>query len=795
MKMTFDKYFECPNASVQAVNYPHIDAETTTDWSFLPSGFTPSGKAAKNFWIKTRERGKSYFINTKPFTFDIETTNAPDDNSGIVCGFMYHWACTYAGYYITGRRWSSFINFYNAVVATSGCGVHDTTTRGKTSKVVYKLICCVHNFSFEWQFIKHRLDFTPDDFFAKDIHNVVYAGTVDCVRFLDTYSISGVSLKNLSKQANLPTKKADGDLDYSKPRNSMTPLINNEPLYVQNDVYVLDEYYQYLIGTYVTWGLSIPITMTQKLRHDVRQESKKYFVQPDGHIDTQSVDWLISLFPKSLDELSELYNFTFKGGYTHANVLHVGTTLYNVYGIDFTSSYPAVMLQSDHFPVSAFVRDTSYEGVNNEKILNTDLCVIAKVRFYGICQKLHVTTESKTKSYEWKEAERLSRNINETRSQLKIFKDLTGFREDNGRMVCAEVITYSVTELDMRCIDQFYECESFEVLEAKVAQRGRLPKYIRDEMIMPYVYKSTLKNVKGSEALYQNSKGTVNGAYGMTVEKPHYEEVMLDDGEVDSVDSRAIDETDEQYLNRLLHGNNWEKVLKYQSAPTKVLSPYWGVYITAIARYRLLCGFEDDSLKGAVITMGDDTVYCDTDSTYFLNHERYMEWVEQWNARAKQLNVTWVDEYNRRNTDNPIDLKIFESLGGFDPISENTKDGVFSHFKTLGAKRYLKIDGDELVPTVAGCPKKSIISAVKDMTIEEKFDFFQNGMNISACKKGHVYTEHEVVATIEDEFGNVEVMHEYATIGITSIDFNMSMSDDFVALVENILESEGVNYE
>ena len=791
-KMTFDKYFDCFPTSVVQANYPHIDAETHPDWSsILKPGFTANGNMSHNFWLKTRERGKSYYINAQPFTFDIETTNYEDDATGDIAGFMYHWACTYQGKYITGRRWSTFIEFYEAVVATSGCGVRTI----KEKDVTFKLLCCVHNFSFEWQFLKHRLTFVANDFFAKDTRNIVYAGTVDGVRFVDTYSISGVSLKKLSELANLPTKKADGDLDYSKPRNSMTPLINNEPLYVQNDVYVLDEYYQYLIGTYVTWGLPIPITMTQKLRHDVKVESRKYFVKPDGHVNEAAVDWLLSLFPNTIDELNDLYTFLFKGGYTHANALHVGKPLKNVFGIDFTSSYPAVMMQSYNYPVSSFEYEPSYIGRNNTSILTSDHCVIAKIHFHEIRQKTHISTESKTKSYEWAAS---AKPVDEydCRSQLRRFLDMTGFIEDNGRMVYAEDITFAVTELDMKVINEFYEFEYFDVLDAKIAQKGRLPAYLRDEIIKPYKAKCEIKESDPNHdynPLYHNAKGTVNGGYGMTVEKPHYVEVVLGD-EAYEVSTREETETEEEYLNKILHGPNWEKVLKYHSAPTKVLSPFWGVYITAIARFRLLCGLEDGSYKGAVLVMADDTVYCDTDSIYYVNWKKYEDWLNGWNERLAELNNEWVNEYNNTHKSYPLNNKQFESLGGFDPIGKNAKDKSFSHFKTLGAKRYLKMDGEKLVPTVAGCPKKAILDITKDMSIEEKFEFFADGMTVPACKKGHVYHDQKVTATIEDEFGNVEEMEELSSIGISTINFKMSMTDDFIALVKNILESEGVNY-
>lgn len=82
------------------------------------------------------------------------------------------------------------------------------------------------------------------------------------------------------------------------------------------------------------------------------------------------------------DELAQLRR-AFQGGFTHANFFHVNKVVDNVTSFDFTSSYPAVMVASDRFPVApAEYIDTPDEATFMETI--NSYFAVFEVEFTGL---------------------------------------------------------------------------------------------------------------------------------------------------------------------------------------------------------------------------------------------------------------------------------------------------------------------------------------------------------------------------------------------------------------------------
>ena len=795
--MNSKKYFDCEPVQVQKANLTEYLIDGMTEEEILAILPESSAKKWTDSWETEGARPDEVkvFINEFPFTFDIETTNTIDFFTGNVAGFMYHWAVTYDTLYIRGRKWDSFMKLYSAICTKLYEVNHPKFWIGGKKK--FRLCCVVHNFGgFEWQFIRKRLAFNKESFFAKDERCVIYADTMEGVRFLDTMSIFGCGLASTAKQSNTPTRKAVGDLDYSKMRNSQTTLNEKELGYIYNDVAVLHEVWEFLIGTYVKQGKKLPITMTQKLRSDVKADAKKVF-SAGKKAKTSEVKWLVSLFPETLQEYEDMYKWLFTGGYTHSNASLSGMILEDVYGIDFTSSYPAVMMQSSNFPMTQFIDEPDGLGRDNKMIEDRSKCYIARIKFKNLTAITEHSIMSVSKAMENGEAEKMAvqKNISKRTAFRKLCGDVV---VDNGRVNFAESITFYVTELDFAVIKNYYQWDSYEVITIKSAMKGHLPEYVRDNIIDPYYRKALLKVTDpdhDTNPLYMVAKGTVNGGYGMMVEKPHSEEAELDEnGNVKMVHKRGK-MTDNEWCRYLQFGDHWASIVEGKKAPCKVLSPYWGVYVTSIARYRLLMGDEDGSMGGGVAVIGADAIYCDTDSIYFMNHEKYMEWVNAWNEHMKEKNAAWVSEYNSTHPNSQIEAELFMDLGGFDPISKDGK--CFTRFMTWGAKRYMKeCSNGEIIGTVAGCPKKIMVDGKKVNCIPyyaEKagvspFDFFTDKMTIEKVKNGHSYCDDRAAALVTDDEGHSEWMVEESSIGITAVDFTMKMTDDYLSFLNMVRE-------
>ena len=134
-----------------------------------------------------------------------------------------------------------------------------------------------------------------DGYAAKEKRKPVYF-EVDNLVFLDSYLIENKSLANLAKDYNLPTQKAVGDLDYTKIRNSQTPLTYAEKRYNYNDVKILSEYAENVyFKQYLETEHYMPLTNTQKVRHSM----KCYIMEKGGKSAMDKIKSRISqLFPK-----------------------------------------------------------------------------------------------------------------------------------------------------------------------------------------------------------------------------------------------------------------------------------------------------------------------------------------------------------------------------------------------------------------------------------------------------------------------------------------------------------------
>ncbi len=664
--------------------------------------------------IKDDNGSKSFF---KMYCgFDIETTKTKNGNT-----FPYHFQFNINDDYITCRTLNEHLELIDFLVKK-------TTVKSK-KKSKPKMLIFIHNMSYEFSFLRKYYKITK--LFAKEKRKPVYF-EIDNLIFLDSYLIENKSLANLAKDYNLSTQKAIGDLDYSKIRNSLTPLTFAEKRYNYNDVKILSEYAEHVyFKQYLIKEGYMPLTNTQKVRHAM----KSYIMEKGGKQANDKIKERISqLFPPSALDYRLMFRWLFRGGFVHANKNYANVLLKNIHCVDFTSSYIYVLL-CGYFPMSEF---TYCDNLQEMKKHLEKGCCIMKVTFYNIKQKTNHSIES------------FSKCINPKNYKL-----------DNGRIMQADEITVYLTELDYEMYCNFYEWENMEIHEFKYARRGRLPEYVIIPMLEFYKNKNSLKGVKGMETQYMKSKNMLNSFYGCMVTRIVFDEILLDEN------------------------GNWDKKpsnKKYEKYCKALLSPYWGIWTTAHARYNELTLLHN--LRGVI--------YSDTDSHKYLHkyHDYNIGIIDNYN---KGVYNQIIDACNHYGIDKTIVIQEKKNIPYYSQMNNTlgfaSFDGNYIAFKTLGAKRYIYLDENlERHTTIAGLPKNFYVK--ENNSIYRFFTNFTNNYVAKNCKLCSVYCDDYTSEYVMDEYGNCELMEIESHVTLEEIDFSLTIDTDYFDLIQD----NGVRY-
>lgn len=487
-------------------------------------------------FAKDVRKNRIAYINI-PCTFDIETTNIRDAERPYA--IMYNWQFCIADRVIMGRTWEECVSFFRDLA-------YHFQLREKRRLVVY-----VHNFSFEFQFM--RRFFTWTEVFCRSIRQPLKALMNGCIEFRCSYALSNMSLQKFCENSEGVTHyKLSGDeYDYGKIRYPHTELTEEELAYCYNDVRGLAE----CIAARMREDdlAHIPLTSTGYVRRDFR---KAY----------QTNERLREQFERNRlsPELYTACKRALRGGDTHANHNLAGELLHDVQSYDLASSYPAAELY-DQYPVSAFfpIKEGTFYSSRIE-----GFAMLIRIRFFGI-----VYTGDSGMPYI-----PLSRCENYTADRIN----------DNGRLLAATAVQMWCTDIDYRIIKAEYAMEGEQFLEAHAAKYGRLPEEHLRTVMNYYRAKTELKGIKEKEYEYMKSKNRLNSSYGMMVTdiaKPEIEYLAGD-------------------YSRKAHDLS-EALNKYYKSRNSFLSYQQGVWVTANARKRL---------RDMINVVGADVVYVDTDS-------------------------------------------------------------------------------------------------------------------------------------------------------------------------------------
>lgn len=674
--------------------------------------------------IKTVKNNKKLTYYNIECSFDIETNSTY--HNGDKVAFMYIWAFGISDLKIYGRTWEEFQSLMEII--------SDIFELEKDKRI----LCYIHNFSFEFQFMRKYFKWT--EVFAISERKPIKALTSLGIEFRDSYILSGFSLaKTAENLANHTIEKMTGDLDYSLLRTKDTPLSEEEMKYVENDIVIILYYINEQIEQYGDLH-KVPLTNTGRVRKYV--ERNCYYTNTNHRKSSRGKYHRYRKLMQSLTLTTSDYMIakqSFQGGFTHANSHYTGQTLENVTSIDFTSSYPAVML-AELFPMSK---------AEYVKVKDTD-------HFLELLKTYHVIFEA------------TFTNIQTTIEQENYLSEskcrhIENSIINNGRVFRADKLTTTITEIDFSIIRKAYNWDSFNISNVHIFQKGYLPKSIIESVLELYKDKTELKGVEGKEVEYGLAKGMLNSVYGMSVT-----DIVRDETEYIN---------DEWESTPPLIGNEIEK---YNDKKNRFLFYIWGVYITAYARRNLWTG---------ILNIGDDYVYSDTDSIKLLNYEKHLPYIEKYNeVIIKKMEL--MCEYYTLDVN---DLKPKNIQGIEKPIGVWDYEGTSEKFKTLGAKRYLTLTDNKLELTVAGLSKKNGLEYMVEQcggNYHKVFDYFNDELYIPAERTGkmtHTYIDESITFIATDYLGNSTEVTTHSGVHLESVDFTLSLSKQYANFIKQVM--------
>lgn len=649
-----------------------------------------------------------------PAAFDIEVTSfykfnyvAPELKRGI----MYHWQFGICNLVTTGRTWEEFWAFMMMLSA-----VLDISDERR-------LVIYVHNLSYEFSFIRKR--FKWDKVFLLDNRKPVYARTSG-LEFRDMLKLAGGrSLANVAKDLQkYKVQKMVGDLDYSLPRNSKTPLTEEELKYCENDIRVCLAYIQEKIEQDGSI-LQIPLTNTGYVRRRCRKACSRHWRRYRNFMNALTVE------PYEYRMLKR----GFMGGFTHANAAYVQKVLELVGSFDLTSAYPSKIVL-EKFPMSkGFAVKCPMTFEEARPYLNRYCCLLTLVAT-GVTARLtydYPISISKCIAYE-------------------------GAVDVNGRLQTARYIVTTCTEIDLKTYLRFYNFGSFKIIEMICYEKDYLPVPLVKAILDLYVPKTKLKGVLGQEVEYMISKNMLNAGFGMMVTDPVRDEY---DFEEDFLPPKKADVE--------------SAIEAYNTDIKRFLFYPWGVWVTAYTRATL---FE------AIEAMGNDYVYADTDSVKVLHPESHKEYFEQFNQNIV-AKIHKVMELRQHEWElySPEDAHGKERTIGFWDF-----EGIYDQFKTLGAKRYLVRTGTEYVLTVAGTNKvKSCDFLVKTGKPFERFDNNLVVPAGASGRTAVSYIDFETEGDLTDYLGNTAHYHELTSVHMEETEYSLSMTDAFINFLKGVV--------
>lgn len=546
---------------------------------------------------------------------DIETSVYADDQAD-----MYVWMMQLGLHEptIVGRTWDELSNILERI-------------RRELVVTRRTIVFWVHNLCYEFQFFRRIFDYRTQDVFAvkkrKVLRTTTHGGRIEC---RCSYLHTNMSLDTFTAKMGAKHGKLSGEeYDYSKRRYQDTPLTDRELLYCVHDVLGLVEALTIEMEHDGDTLDTVPATSTGYVRREMKRAMR-----------AESYDWLQSMMPDY--DLYLMLSEAFRGGNTHANRWCSGHILHDIVSYDRVSSYPSVMV-TKRYPVQPFRHLGPCSGERLRHMLeDTDRAFVARVAIHDIAL--------------------LDQSWGCPYLSISKIRHAIGVDADNGRVLSADYLETTITDIDLRIILEEYGFSDIVCEDCYYSGYGTLPKSAYNVIMGFFEQKTQLKGVKGSEILYEKAKNKLNACYGMAAQDPVKRDIIFDG--LSFVEDDSLEALD------ILAKSNRKGFYPYQ----------WGVWTTAHARYELEQGIK---------AVGDAFVYCDTDSVKCQGRPDFGALNARIEREARDRGVLAVRPDGQ------------ESIMGVWEL-----DGEYDAFVTLGAKKYAYEDINGLHVTVAGVSKK-----------------------------------------------------------------------------------------
>ena len=744
----------------------------------LPQEYTTHRKQI----IRNRKREYITYLDI-PFAFDIETYSWREAN-GEKRATMWGWSFATGQDAFIGRTWGEWLDLLEHLRVTYG--LNDDR----------RIIIWVHNLSYEHSFFRRYLTFK--NVFAIDSREVCYASTYDGIDFRCSYLLTGYSLEKVAEHLTKHTiRKLVGDIDYHLPRHTKTVLTDKEKQYMLNDVLIVTAHIAEQIEAEGGDITKIPLTKTGYVRRYVRN---KCFRNPAKKASEDNTKRRYHTFIKGLTLDPFIYESmrrAFQGGYTHANPWEVGEVSEHVESFDFASAYPAAIC-SELYPMTP--PELLPPPATEEELEHL-------IKYHCCIFTVHFTRIESRFSYD--------HYLSESRC---IFGEGAQRQISNGRIVWAEDVTTTITEVDWDIIRKTYKTVG-DVTFSGIIRFGKsyLPKPIIESVMDFYQAKTRLKGEAGKELEYLSAKEMLNSIYGMFVQAVLRMRIPYD------LDTNAWGEADKDGQIKIAVPLTDEEAAKALEDYNKDFNRFtyyaWGVYITAYTRRNLWSG---------ILECGEDYRYSDTDSIKIVNAEAHRDYIKAYNQRITEKIRACLEYYNMDvSLMHPKTPKGVEKQMG---IWED--EGEYLFFKSLGAKRYMiahrwedvKPDerdkyapfiqrGKQLVPYTGADPESDqpIMVSVTISGVNKRvampyihaqggdpFEFFNNQMEIPAGYAGKqvpYYGDEAIGGVLTDHLGVTFPYKEMSFVNLEEAGYSLKMAPVYVdfldSLRKGVLDGEG----
>lgn len=612
--------------------------------------------------------------------------NQPNKHEFRPYAFMYHWQFCFDDEVVFGRTWEEFVKLIHSL------------ERNLNLSLKNRIVVWVHNLGFEWQFMRNFLEY-EDGFFLeeKTPAKIITKGGIE---FRCSYILSNMGLsKFCENEEGVTHYKLEGEVfDYEKLRTPLYELSEYEKGYCYNDVRGLCECIRSRLKHDTL--ASIPLTSTgyvrRELRNNVRKNKKnrQYFLNA------------------RLDEhLYTLCREAFRGGDTHANSERADQINTNAWGYDIKSSYPAQIMIYDKYPFSAFARmDVPYYLNNNM----SDYALIMTVAFKNIRYNKHGKYFCGMPYIPLSKCSQYSAN--------KVI--------DNGRVLAAEFLVLTCTNIDLDIIMKEYLYDDIGIDEIWASKAAPLSKEIRDTTIEYFRQKTILDGDPNKVYEYQKFKVLQNSIYGCMVMRIDQTNVKWD-----PVKKLYIDDTPDLA----------EALAKFYKSRNSFLSYQQGLFIPAAGRLQL---------RKMLWKVGSDSIYCDTDSIKGIgDHTADFEAENEYRRQLAIKHGAYAEDRN----------------GNIKYLGEWEFECNYDRFCTLGAKKYAYEVEGKVKTTIAGVSKKAGAAFFQKHGLEN----FKAGAEVT--DSGHLvayYNDDEIHKITIDHCtfttsSNVALVNGSYTLGVT----------------------------